>query len=287
MSSLVDPIRSEGDDDAEPGSKQNLTLPSHPVPEPPPLSAEQWRGNHLAEFRWQLELYRLLVDPVFRGGGVPRGDGRPVILMPGFGGGDQTLLVLAAWLRRIGYRPSTCGFVTNTGCSDRALERVERRLHSVHLRSGRRVALIGHSRGGHYARALGRRHPELVSHAVSLGAGLRQMLAVSRPTELAVAGARRILIRSGRARAPGCLTETCSCGFGRDLAASFPEDRVRLTSIYSRGDGVVRWEAAIVPDAECVEVTGSHVGLVFNRKVYAAIATALAQPELPDSHPLR
>ena len=25
--------------------------------------------------------------------------------MPGFGGGDQTLLVLAAWLRRIGYQP--------------------------------------------------------------------------------------------------------------------------------------------------------------------------------------
>jgi pimeloyl-ACP methyl ester carboxylesterase len=272
MCSLVDPVRWERDDDPKPGSRQNLTRPAHPVPgpEPPSLSAEHWRGNHLAEFRWQLELYRLLVDPVFRGGGVPRGDGRPVILMPGFGAGDQTLLVLAAWLKRIGYRPSTCGFVTNTGCSDRALDRVERRLHSAHLRFGRRVALIGHSRGGHYARALGHRHPELVSHAISLGAGLRQLLAVS----------------SGRARAPGCLTEACSCGFGRDFAASFPEDQVRLTSIYSRGDGVVRWDSAIVPYAECVEVTGSHVGLVFNRKAYAAIATALAQPELPAFSPV-
>ena len=52
----------------------------------------------------------------------------PVMLMPGFGGGDQTLLVLAAWLRRIGYRPHMCGFVANTGCSDRAVDRVERRL---------------------------------------------------------------------------------------------------------------------------------------------------------------
>jgi pimeloyl-ACP methyl ester carboxylesterase len=241
----------------------------------------RWNGDHLAEFRWQLELYRLLADPVFRGVGVPHGDGRPVILMPGFGAGDQTLLALAAWLRRIGYRPSTCGFVTNTGCSDRAVDRVERRLRSAHLRSGRRIALVGHSRGGHYARALAHRHPELVSHAVSLGAGLQQMLAVSRPTELAAAGARRILIHSGRARAPGCLTEACSCRFGRDFVARFPEDRVNLTSIYSRGDGVVRWESAIVPYAECVEVTGSHVGLVFNRKVYRAIATALAQPELP------
>ena len=73
----------------------------------PPLPTDRWWGDHLRETRWPLELSRLLVDPVFRGHDVPRGDGRPVILMPGFGGGDQTLLVLAAWLRRIGYRPHT------------------------------------------------------------------------------------------------------------------------------------------------------------------------------------
>ena len=65
----------------------------------PALPVERWWGDHLRETRWQLELYRLLVDPVLRGQGVARGVGRPVILMPGFGGGDQTLLVLAAWLR--------------------------------------------------------------------------------------------------------------------------------------------------------------------------------------------
>ena len=57
-------------------------------------------------------------------------------------------------------------------------------------------------------------------------------------------------------------------------------DRVRLTSIYSKGDGVVRWERAIVGEADCVEVTGSHVGLVANRDAYRAIAGALARPEL-------
>ena len=55
---------------------------------------------------------------------------------------------------------------------------------------------------------------------------------------------------------------------------------MRLTSIYSKSDGVVRWQGAVVPEADCVEVTGSHVGLVFNRKVYRAIAEALALPEL-------
>ena len=211
---------------------------------------------------------------------MPHGDGRPVVLMPGFGGGDQTLLVLAAWLRRIGYRPSTCGFVVNTGCSDRAVERVERRVEQLHSQHGRRVALIGHSRGGHYARALGHRRPELVSHAISVGAGLRRMLATSWPTQAAAGGAPGG-VRTGRARSPHCLTDTCDCGFARDFAGEFPTDRVRLTSIYSKGDGVVRWQAALVPYGNCVEVTGSHVGLIFNRKTYRAIASALADPELP------
>ena len=47
-------------------------------------------------------------------------------------------------------------------------------------------------------------------------------------------------------------------------------------SIYSRGDGVVWWEACVVPYARNVEVTGSHVGLAFNRKAYRAVAEALA-----------
>jgi triacylglycerol lipase len=246
----------------------------------PPLPTERWWGGHLRETRWQLELYRLLVDPVFIGRGVPPGDGRPVILMPGLGGGDQTLLLLGAWLRAIGYRPHTCGFVANVGCSDRAVDRVERRLVGIHDSHGRRVALIGHSRGGHYVRALAHRRPELVSHAISVGAGLRRMLATSYPTQAAAATMRQVALRSGRARSPRCMTDACDCPFALDFAAPFPEDRVRLTSIYSKNDGVVQWQSALVPYGNCVEVTGSHVGLIFNRKTYRAIATALADPEL-------
>jgi len=246
----------------------------------PSLPADHgWWGRPLAETRWQLELARLLVDPVLRGHRVPRGDGRSVVLLPGFLAGDQTLLVLAAWLRRIGYTPSTCGFVVNVQCSDRAVDRVEQHVERVHRRQGRRVALIGHSRGGHYVRALASRRPDLVSHAVSLGAGLREMLAVSYPTGAAVAIARDLQRRTRGARSPRCLTEGCDCAFARDFTQPFPTDLVNLTSIYSKGDGVIRWQAALAPDADCVEVTGSHVGLIFNRKTYRAIAAALAAPE--------
>ncbi len=267
MSSPIEKTRGvDPDDDAE------LELP--------PLPEARWWGDHLRETRWALELSRLLVDPVLHGIDVPRGDGRPVILLPGFGAGDQTLLVLAAWLRRIGYRPSLCGFVVNLGCSDRALDRVDRRLEELHRRHGRRIAVIGHSRGGHYARALAHRRPELVSHAVSIGAGLRGMLATSYPTQLAAGAVRSATLRSGRARSSLCLTQECDCAFARDFSGAFPTDRVRLTSIYSREDGVVHWQSALVPYGSCIEVTGSHVGLVFNRKTYRAIAATLAAPEL-------
>ena len=43
-----------------------------------------------------------------------------------------------------------------------------------------------------------------------------------------------------------------------------------------KGDGVVHWEACVVPYARCVEVTGSHIGLACNRKSFQAVAEALA-----------
>jgi len=72
----------------------------------------------------------------------------------------------------------------------------------------------------------------------------------------------------------------CTCPFTQDYTASFPSHQVRLTSIYTQADGVVRWQRCVVPYANCVEVTGSHTGLVFNRAAYAAIAAALIAPEL-------
>jgi triacylglycerol lipase len=240
-----------------------------------------WWGRPVAETRSMLELARLLVDPVFLvQSGVASGDGRPVVLLPGFLAGDQTLAVMALWLRRLGYAPSTCGFISNVDCSDRALRRVERQVAALHRRGGRRVAVIGHSRGGHFARAIAARAPDRVSHAISLGADLRGLVGISMPTLAAVAAVRRGLVLTGRTQAERCFTAECTCAFAHDYGRAFPSERVRLTSIYSKEDGVVRWEGSVVPEADCVEVTGSHVGLACNRKAYRAIAEALARPEL-------
>jgi len=244
--------------------------------EPAPAS---WWGRPLAETRWSLEAWRLLADPVFYGRDVPRGDGRPVLLLPGFLVGDQTLLLLASWLQRMGYRAHTAGFLLNVDCADRALARVERTAAELQAGAGRRIAVIGHSRGGHLARALAARRPDLVSHALSLGADLQDLYGISRPTRTAVGIVRQVARATNRTPTRTCFQRRCDCAFMQAYRAPFPDD-VRLTSIFSRGDGVVHWRTAIVDEATCVEVTGSHVGMIFNRASYRAIGAALAEPEL-------
>lgn len=252
-------------------------VPSYdPTPPPPDAEPRRWWGRHLQEVRWQAELARLVVDPVFAGRDVPHGDGRPVMLIPGFLAGDVSLSVMGSWLRRIGHRPHESGILVNVACSDRALDSIEARAESVAARSGRRLALVGHSRGGHFAKALAHRRPDLVEAVVSLGAGLDTPFDVSIPTQAAVRAVRWVHVRTtDRVARNGCFTDTCRCRFAHDYAAAFPAD-IPLTSIYSREDGVVWWEACRVPYARNVEVTGSHVGLAFNRKVYRAVAEALS-----------
>jgi pimeloyl-ACP methyl ester carboxylesterase len=249
-------------------------------PGPPPAPdapRERWWGNHLGEMRWQLEFLRLLVDPVYRGSGIPHGDGAPAILIPGFLAGDSSLAVMRDWLSRIGYRPKPAGILANVDCSDRAVNDLEKRLEKLADRHGRKVALIGHSRGAHFVKALAHRRPELVSSAVSIGAGLTTPFDISAPTQAAVAAFRGLhSLTSDRIAKNGCFTAECRCRFTTDYAGDFPAD-VPLTSIYSKGDGVVRWRACLVDYARCVEVSGSHVGLAFNRKVYRELAETLAR----------
>ena len=158
---------------------------------------------------------------------------------------------------------------------------LERVLLRLHVKTGRPVALVGHSRGGHFAKALAARHPDGVRAVVSLGSGLDEPFDISVPTKAAVTVVRSALRRLDPSTSErGCLTSTCDCPFTRDYAAPFP-DAVPITSVWSKGDGVVRWRACVVPYAANVEVRGSHVGLAFNRHAYREIARTLAPPATP------
>src|SRR4051794_6738210 len=227
------------------------------------------------ELRYGLELARLLADrdftrPAARPVAVP-----PVLLVPGFMAGDSSLAVLASWLRRRGSATERAGIVLNTDCGERAVSGIEARLRRFAEREGRRVVLIGQSRGGEFARVLAVRNPDVISGLVTLGAPVCDPLSVG-PTVL---NTLRSVARLGSMGVPGMLSMACAEGaccesFRRDLAAPLP-DGLRAVSVYSRSDGIVAWEACLDPCAEHVEVDSSHTGMSVNARVYKVIARVL------------
>jgi len=219
------------------------------------------------EHRAPLEHARLLRAPLFTGEGLPRGGGRPVMLVPGFMAGDRSLLTLRGWLERLGYRVGRSGIGFNVRYSEAVVQTLLPRLVELSGRSGRRVTIVGHSRGGLLAKVLADRNPRLVRRVVGLGSPFADPFDVH---PLTMAGVRLAqaanLVRFGQ-------TGSAEAVFLGDLAAPA---RVPLVSIYSRTDGIVHWEACLRPDAACHEVTSSHTGLGVNPQVYALLARVLA-----------
>ena len=157
----------------------------------PEAHEQPWRGNLLREHStWQREFLHLMTDPVWRGRGVPTGDGSPVLLIPGFLSSDSSLSVMHRWLKRVGLRSHRAGIVWNADCAGRAVARLEQRLADIAGRSGRKVHIVGHSRGGLFARALASRCPEHIGQVITLGTPLAEEFDCSHSVAAAVAGAR-------------------------------------------------------------------------------------------------
>jgi dienelactone hydrolase len=146
------------------------------------------------------------------------------------------------------------------------LDGIRARLRAVHERHGRPVSLVGWSAGGVFARHLARERPDAVRQVVTLGSPL-QMHDGDRSAASLIAD-----------RLKGRFDPTFGTATEHELG-SLP---VPSTSIYSRTDGVVRWQVCLdVADAahENVEVRGSHVGLGFNPTALIVLGDRLAQPE--------
>ena len=234
-----------------------------------------------AEGRVALEQLALQRSAVLRGDGVARGDGAPVLLIPGFLAGDPTLTTMARWLRRMGYRPCRALMRANVDCTERGLQRLEEELERHAERHGRKVTIVGQSRGGVMARLLAIRRPDLVEGIVTLGSPLTDQLALHPlvRAQITVVGAL------GTLGVPGlfayeCLGGACCADVREQFEAPFPAG-VGFTSVYSRSDGIVDWHACLDPAAEHVEVAASHIGMSVNPEVFEAVADALGAQRAP------
>jgi pimeloyl-ACP methyl ester carboxylesterase len=238
---------------------------------PRPHLTPLWR-----ESRVGLEYALLRRSAVFRGEGVPPGEGRGVLLVPGFLAGDASLATMTQWLRAAGYRTKSAGIRANVACSEVACTRLEERLECLAARTGGGVMIVGHSRGGVLAKAIAARRPELVSGVVTLGSPVLSQLSVH-PVVLAHIG---VLAALGTSRVPGliswrCLRGECCARFRAALDGPLPPG-VGYVAVYSRSDGIVDWRACRDPHADaCVEVRASHCGMGMNAGAYGAIARAL------------
>jgi pimeloyl-ACP methyl ester carboxylesterase len=206
----------------------------------------------------------------------PSGDGRPVMLIPGFLAGDQSLTRMAVWLRTGGYTLIRSGIRWNVDCMEPLVEAVEARLGRAVDAAGRPALLVGQSRGGSIARAVAVLRPDLVEAVVTLGSPLLDQLAVRPRTWPSIIGVGLL----GTAGVPGLFSWSCfageCCARSVDaVRAPFPS-AVRFLSVYSRSDEVVRWEACLDPFAEHIEVDASHIGMGMAREVWIAVADRLA-----------
>lgn len=192
-----------------------------------------------------------------------RGDGHPVLILPGFMTSDLSTQVLRRFLRDRGYSAHGWKLGRNRGPSPETAAAMTARLEQLADRHGRRVSLIGWSLGGVYARELARRFPEKVRQVITMAAPFRDVDATNVP---------RFLLER-RAQLPD------EAEFRAVLAAPLP---VPSTAIYSRTDGVVAWQSCYEqpgPMRESIEVGSSHLGMGHNPVVLLTIAERLAQAE--------
>ena len=224
------------------------------------------------------ELLLLHASPVYYGLGIPRGDKSAVVVIPGFLGSDVYVTHLQSWLERIGYRAHFSGIGVNAECPNLLIRyRLATTVDKALAETGRKIHLIGHSLGGIIARSIAAQRPKDIASVITLAAPLQGT--VMHPSVLRAANAvrRQILNQHGAGVLPECYTPRCTCAFLSSLRCTTPASVVQ-TAIYTKDDGIVDWRYCRTGNSDFdFEVSGTHVGLVFNASVYTIIAERLAQ----------
>ena len=197
---------------------------------------------------------------------LPRGDGHPVLVLPGFLASDTSTIPLRNLLTQLGYDAVGWDMGRNIQITATRVKAMGACLNALHQRTGSKVSIIGWSLGGLLARELAKLHPKAVRQVISLGSPLSADRGISKVARIFEA-------------LNGPVTEVQHRGKFVDLGTPPP---VPSTSVFTKGDGVVHWRGSLQPEGperENVEVLASHIGLGVNPAVMWLIANRLAQRE--------
>jgi pimeloyl-ACP methyl ester carboxylesterase len=197
---------------------------------------------------------------------APRGDGHPVLVLPGFTASDISTVPLRRYLASLGYDAYAWELGRNLGLVGDLEERMYRRVAEIHMETGRRISIIGWSLGGIYAREIARRIPRAVRQVITLGS----------PFATAGNGSYAVHVYDS---VTGERTTQRRATLATTIADPPP---VPSTAIYTKTDGIAAWQSCLEaesPTTDNVEVLGSHCGLGVNPLVLYVIADRLAQAE--------
>jgi pimeloyl-ACP methyl ester carboxylesterase len=195
---------------------------------------------------------------------APRGDGHPVLVLPGLCAGDSSTFPLRRFLSHLGYVAYPWKQGLNFGPRDHVIKGMTDQVREVQSKHNQKVSIIGWSLGGAMANALALRMPERIRQVITMGSPL-----------------------TGHPKGTNAwrVFELVS-GFRADdhrlMELVNDDPTVPTTSIMSKTDGIVNWRMSLAPDspiAENIEVSATHMGMGTNPAVLWAIADRLAQIE--------
>jgi hypothetical protein len=197
---------------------------------------------------------------------APRGDGHPVLVLPGLVASDVSTRPLRSFLKTRGYAVSGWRQGRNLGLREGVQHAMVDLVHELHDTYGQKVSLVGWSLGGLYARQLAKMMPGRVRSVITLGSPF-------------AAGPKATNAWRVYEMASGRKAEHEDGRFGGSLSSAPP---VPTTAIFSRTDGICAWQGCMEKSSaqsESIEVESSHCGMGHHPAAVYAVADRLAQPE--------
>lgn len=200
---------------------------------------------------------------------VIRGDGHPIVVLPGFCCGNISTAFMRRALRQRGHNviPWTCGH--NMGITDEMVCDVVKQVSELAWANQQPVSLLGQSLGGCVSRVVANMIPHEVRQVVTLGSPINGVTEILDSVKMMY-----------NARTIGSLDAQTAWETYYNMIVDNPP--VPCTSVYSKSDGVVGWRESIQVEndiTENIEVGSSHLTMGFDIDVINIVADRLAQPE--------
>jgi len=183
---------------------------------------------------------------------VERGDGHPVIVLPGFTASDESTRVLRQYLRSIGYDARPWNLGRNLGLREAgAFDALQKEVSRTVDDTGKRVSLVGWSLGGVHARNVAKRAPQQVRQVITLGSPLGGSPRADVPSTAIYSRTDGIVTWRAAMEEPGPLTDNievygshCGLGFNPAVYYAISDRLAQLEGAFERFNRA-GWRAAI------------------------------------------